>query len=289
MTVLVIGATGTTGGAVLQQLREAKVPVRALSRSAESAGALEGDGVESVVADLAQPDSLPAALEGVDAVYLAQPASPQLAEQEGGLAQAAAQAGVEHLVKLSVIGADPDSPIGFGRMHAAAEQAVRDSGVPWTFLRPNGFMQNTLAWGAQTPSGTVRGPVMDAAWSIVDVRDVAAVAVAALQNPGTHAGQTHTLTGPEPSTPREQVAILAEVLGLALVAEEVAIDDAKASMLGAGWPEWPVERMGELFELYADGLAAGVSPGVEQVLGRPATDFRTFAQDHREAFAGPVE
>jgi len=284
--VLVSGATGTTGSEVVRQLVAAGVAVRAMTRSAESAARLRDSGLEAVVADLGDPGTLPAALEGVDAVYVANPASPELAGHERALARAVAEAGVGHLVKLSVVGAAPDSPITFGRLHFEAEQAVRESGARWTMVRPNGFMQNTLAWAAQIPAGTVYGPIMDARWSIVDVRDVAAIAVAALGDPRAHGGETYTVTGPETSSPREQIAILAEVLGRDIAAQEVSIDQAKESMLGAGWPAWNVERMGELFHLYAEGLAESVSPDVQRLKGRPAHDYRQFASDHRDAFGG---
>lgn len=183
MKVLVCGATGTTGSEVTRLLAEAGTTPRTMTRSAESAERLRAEGLETVVADLARPATLAAALDGVDAVYVASPASPELAEHEGNLARAAVAAGARHLVKLSVIGAAPDSPIIFGRLHAESEAAIEDSGIGWSMVRPNGFMQNTLAWAPQIAGGRVYGPVMDARWSIVDVRDVAAVAVAALLEP----------------------------------------------------------------------------------------------------------
>ncbi len=286
MTVLVSGATGTTGSEVVRQLRAAGVAVRAMTRSAESAGRLRDQDLEAVVADLSEPASLPPALDGVDAVYVASPASPQLPQHEGNLARAAARAGVGHLLKLSVIGCSPESPITFGRLHFEAEQAVKDSDVRWTIVRPNGFMQNTLAWAGQIAGGTVYAPVMNARWSIVDVRDIAAVVVAALQDPEAHGGEAYTITGSAASSPREQVAILAEVLGREIAAQEVSIEQAQQSMRDAGWPTWNAERMGELFRLYANRLAEATSPDLERVTRRPPRDYRQFAADHREVFGG---
>ncbi len=286
MTVLISGATGTTGGAVLDGLRAAGTPVRAMTRSETSAARFRADGVEAVVADLAAPESLAAAVAGADAVYVANPASPAIAEHEGNLARAAAAAGVGMLIKLSVVGASAQAPLGFGRLHHGAEQAIRASGVPCTMLRPNGFMQNTLAWAAQIPGGTVAGPVMDARWAIVDVRDIAAVAVAALRAPDDHAGETYTLTGPEPSSPREQVALIGELLGRELAVEDVPIGQAQQAMRDRGLPEAVVEQLGELWHLYADGGAQAISPDVERVTGRPARTYREFAEDHRSTFAG---
>jgi (4-alkanoyl-5-oxo-2,5-dihydrofuran-3-yl)methyl phosphate reductase len=278
--ILVCGATGTTGGAVLRQLRGDQQPVRAMTRSAQSAERLRGGGVEAVVADLADPDSLGAALEGADAVYVASPATDQVAEHEGNLARAAAAAGVGHVVKLSVIGAAVDAPLTFGRLHGRAEAAVQASGVPFTMLRPNGFMQNTLAWAAQIPSGTIRGPVMNARWAILDVRDIAAVAARVLESPAEHAGQVYTLTGPEASSPHEQVEILAEVLERPLESVEVPVQEAQEQMRSAGVPAQTADWLGELWRMYAEGHAEAVSPDVERVTGRTPYTYHQFAEDH---------
>lgn len=286
MSVLVCGATGRTGSEVIRQLRSAGVPVCAMTRSAESAQRLREEDLEAVVADLEDPASLPPALVGVDSVYVASPASPALPENEGNLARAAVDAGVGHLVKLSVLGCSADSPLALGRMHHDGEQAVHSSGVRWTMVRPNGFMQNTLAWAGQIATGTVYGPVIDARWSIVDVRDVAAVAVAALRDPDSHAGETYTVTGPEPSSTREQVAVLAELLGRDIAVQEVPIAQAVQSMIHDGVPEWNAERLGELFHLYAEGVAEQTSPDVAAITGNPPRDYRQFAIDHLEGF-GP--
>jgi uncharacterized protein YbjT (DUF2867 family) len=280
MRVAVAGATGTTGGEVFRQLRRAGVPVRALTRSEEHAGRLRGEGAEVVVWD---PSDAARALEGVRALYLATPASSGLAEFEGEIAASAARAGVEHVVKLSVIGAEEDAPLAFARLHARAEAAVRGTGVRLSAIRPNGFMQNTLAWAAQVPGGVVRAPVMDARWSIVDVRDVAAVAVAALR--GEVEREAWTATGPEASSPREQVAILSEVLGQELRAEEITVEQSVVQLRSFGVPEWTAERLGELSEFYATGGAQSVSDDVIRVTGRSARDYRVFAADHAGVFA----
>jgi uncharacterized protein YbjT (DUF2867 family) len=138
--------------------------------------------------------------------------------------------------------------------------------------------------GSIKDHGAFYQPMGDARQSQIDVRDIAAVAVTVLRDPATHSGQTYTVTGPEATSPREQVEILADVLERPLAAEEVTIEQAQQAMLEQGWPAWGVERMGELFRLYADGLATEVSPDVERVTGRAARTYRQFATDHREAF-----
>ncbi len=283
MTVLVAGASGTTGSEVAAQLAEAGVPVRAMTRSPEKVEAVRRPGVEPVVAAFDDPASLAAAFDGVSAAYVATTAAPDMAATEGAFARAAAEAGA-HLVKLSVIGASPDSPLRFGRVHAETEEAIQAAGGSWTFVRPNGFMQNDLAWAAQVPSGTIAGPVMDAAWSIVDVVDVAAVAVAALTVPDEHRGKAITVTGPAALTPRERIAVLAETLVRELAVVDVPIDAVKEQLAGYGLPPWTVDGLGELFALYAEGLAAEVSAEIETVLGRRAGSWQSFVTQNAGAF-----
>lgn len=280
MTVLVCGATGTTGGAVLRQLRGDRVPVRALTRNPESAAALRSTGVEAVVGDLGDPASLGPALKGVDAVYVASPAGPDIGAHEGNLARAAVQAGVGHLVKLSVIGAASDAPLTFGRVHHDAEQAIVESNIPSTMLRPTGFMQNTLAWAAQIPSGRIAGPVMHARWSILDVRDIAAVAGRVLESPAEHSGQAYILTGPQAVSPHEQVEILSDLLERPLQTIDLPIEAAQEQLRTMGLPAATVDGLGELWRCYADGLSEAVSPDVERVTGRPPYTYRQFAEDH---------
>lgn len=285
MTVLVAGASGTTGSEVAAQLAEAGVPVRAMTRSPEKVEAVRRPGVEPVVASFDDPGSLAAAFEGVSAAYVATSAGPDMAETEGAFARAAAEAGA-HVVKLSVIAADAGSELRFGRVHAETEAAIEAIGGSWTFVRPNGFMQNDLAWAAQVPSGTIAGPVMDAAWSIVDVVDVAAVAVAALTVPDEHRGTRITVTGPAALTPRERVAVLADTLVRELAVVDVPIPAVKEQLAGFGLDPWTVDGLGELFTVYAAGGAAGVSDEIEAVLGRRAGSWEGFVTQNAGAFRG---
>lgn len=283
MTVLVAGATGITGSAVLAQLVAAGVGTRALTRSAENADLLRRSGADVVVATFDDSEALQSAFRGVSAAYIATPSSPDMAATESAFARAAADADA-HLVKLSVIGASGDSPLRFARHHAESEQAIEAVGGSWTFLQPNGFMQNNLAWADQVPSGTIVGPVMDAAWSIVDVADIAAVAMAALTAPDTHAGRRIVITGPEARTPRDLVSALGRVIGRELDVVDVPIAGAQERLRSFGIPEWYVDGLGELFELYATGAASGVSPDAETVLQRPLRTWENFLIDRRDDF-----
>jgi uncharacterized protein YbjT (DUF2867 family) len=191
---------------------------------------------------------------------------------------------VRHLVKLSVMGCSPDAPIQFGALHHAAEEAVRASGISVTMIRPNGFMQNAMTWGTQIAAGVIRAPVVDAPVSIVDVRDIAAVAVNALTDPEAHRDRRYTVTGPEALSVREQVTILGEELDLELAAEEISVDAFRRRLVENSVPAWTADRLAEIRRMYARGEAQDVSPDTELALGRRPGDFRRFVADHRAAF-----
>lgn len=157
MTVPVAGAAGLTGSAVLDALLASGASVRAMSRSPQRAATIRRPGVEVALVAPDDPEALRAAFRGVDAAYLATPTDPGMAGAESAFARAAAHAGA-HVVKLSTLGADLDSPLRFGRAHAQSEAAIDAVGGSWTFLQPNGFMQNDLAWAAQVPGGAVADP-----------------------------------------------------------------------------------------------------------------------------------
>jgi uncharacterized protein YbjT (DUF2867 family) len=284
--LLVTGATGTTGTEVLRGLREREVEVRALIHDEGKADAVRELGAEPMVGEMGDPKTLEPALEGVERAYLVSPLSPMQAEYEQVFVETAKAAGVKQVVKLSLIGASKDSPLRFAKTHAVVEHALRESGLEWTFLRPNGFMQNNLAWPTQVQDGTFYSPVPDAAFSIVDARDVAEVAVAALTGDG-HAGKAYALTGPEAVSYREQAVRLFKAAGREIGVEPVETEAVKQALVQAGVPPWNAEGLAELWELYASGGATLVASGVDDVLGRAPRDLDTFARDHVDAFKEP--
>ena len=283
--ILVTGATGTTGTEVLRALRERGVDARGLIRTEAKADHVRELGAEPAIGDLADVESLKQALDGVERAYLCTPVGPRQAELERGFVEAARAAGVAHVVKLSVIGASAQSPLRFNESHAAGEQALRESGLEWTFLRPNGFMQNTLAWPRQVRRGTFYSPVPDASFSIVDARDIGEVAAAALADDG-HAGKAYGLTGPEPVSYRDQARRVFAAAGREVEVQEVPIQAIRESLVQMGFPQWNADGLGELFEYYASGAATAVASGVQDVLGRPPRSLDDFARDHVEAFKG---
>lgn len=201
------------------------------------------------------------------------------------VAVAAAAAGVRHLVKLSMMAVEePGADDFITRRQRENEQAVRESGVPWTFVRPRTFMSNTLSWAPGIRStGVVRALYGDAPVACVDPRDVAAVAVAVLTGTG-HEGRAYAVSGPEAITAREQTAQLSRVLERPLRFEELRVDAARTALL-AKYPPPVAEAFLQSAERQRAGAKAAVVPTVQDLTGRPARPYRIWSAEHAEAFA----
>ena len=211
--ILVTGATGNTGSALLQQLEACGARVRAMIRSHKDESRLRGTAAATAVANFDDPASLASALEGVTRAYLVTPSSPQAETQQVRFAEQAVAAGVKHLVKLSQFAANETSPVRFLRYHAAVERRIRELGVGFTFLRPNLYFQGLLAFQSMIATeGHFVAPIGDARVSAVDVRDIAAVATRALTESG-HEGKTYTITGPSAVTHSEMAGAIAKAIG----------------------------------------------------------------------------
>jgi len=282
--ILVTGATGNTGRAIVDALARRGAPVRAMVR-AEADRAKLPAGVPAVVADFDDLASIAAALDGADRAYLVTPSSERAEEQQRRFADLAAKAGLRHLVVLSQLASDEHSPVRFLRYHAAVEQHVRDLGVPYTFLRPNLFFQGLLAFaGTISSQGRFYAPIGDATISAIDVRDIADVAAVTLTEAG-HEGATYTLTGPASITHTQIAAALTAALGRDVTFTDVP-PEAFADSLRGILPPWQVDGLLEDYAHYRRGEAASVSSAVAEITGRPPRDIQQFARDYAPAFKG---
>jgi len=277
-TILVTGATGTVGGDVLRGLAgRAGVQVRAAVRDKAKAAALAGPNVELFWFDYTMPETLGVASRGADAVFMVPPFSPDGVAESLEFLAAAKESGVKHIVKLSVIRSLGDTLVG--KWHAAIDEALKKSGMAWTILLPGGFMQNFVEGSAPRPDGNLYLPVGNAKTAYVDTRDIAAVAVKALTEPG-HESKEYTLTGPADLSYTEMAAIMTEASGRQIRHVDVPPEAARQGMLAAHMPEWMVDAILEINAWAKASKGAEITTTVKDVLGRPAHTFRDFARDY---------
>ncbi len=282
--IVVTGSTGNVGAPLVRELASTRVPTRALVHSPEKAAAVEQLGVEVMVGDFGDPQTLNTALEGADHAFLLTPADPRQPEWEKNFVEAAEGAGVAHVVKQSVQGADANSPMRIGRIHGECERLLEGSGMGWTFLRPNLFMQTTLAFAEQVAAdGRFYAPLAEATTSMIDARDVAAVAARMLTEEG-HEGKVYELSGPEAISHRDIAEKLSGVLGRPVEHVEVSSEDARGGMITMGMPVWLADALFELFEVRQAGYTAGVTETVAEITGREPRSYEQFARDYKEAF-----
>jgi uncharacterized protein YbjT (DUF2867 family) len=285
--ILVTGATGKTGRALVKELVTMGRRVRALVRDPTRAADLAAQGVELVVGDLGEPATLPAALAGIRSAYLMSTADPRQVMLHSNFIRAADRAAVSHIVRHSVRGADSDSPVKLARWHAASEQELERSGMQWTHLQPVYNMQNFFRFAPAIQSqGAFSAPMNDAALSMVDVRDIAAVAAAALSGNG-HAGKRYVITGPAPLTFIEAAAQLTQTLHKPVRYVNLRPEDARVAFLRAGMPQWYVDDLLRLYDFYGSNAGAVVTDVVQRTTGRPGRTFLEFARDHRSLFDEP--
>jgi uncharacterized protein YbjT (DUF2867 family) len=270
--ILIAGASGNIGSALVANLKQAGVPFETMS-SREGAG--------SRVARFEDRASLQRAFAGIDTLFVVLPLVPNKLELAANVAAAAKAAGVKHIVRSSGAGADPAAGFALPRLQGQVDAMLADTGIATTFLRPAGFMQNyTTFLAGMVKSGTLVLASGDAAQSLIDARDIADVASVVLQQPAAHAGHAYTLTGGEAQTDTERGAILGAAIGRPIHTQFISPEAAVQSMQGMGFPPALVEWMDSLNRLVAMGYAAGVSPDVQKLLGRAPRRFADFAQQH---------
>ncbi|GAB7182963.1 NAD(P)H-binding protein [Kitasatospora sp. Ki12] len=275
--ILVTGATGNIGRALLKELRAHSAgPLRGLTRDAARAGF--PDGVEAVEGSLADPASLEPALSGVRSLFLVSRLGP-----DADILAAAREAGVEHVLLVSSITVQTHPHLGPAAENLAVEQAVKGSGMDWTILRPTQFASNSLMWAASIRAHeTVHAPYADAALPTIHPADIAAVARVALTEPGHH-GRTYALTGPEPVTARQQTEAIAAALGREVPFAEISQQEAHARM-AAVFGEEAADAVLDVTGGDLNDAIRAVRDTVEQVTGSPARPFRQWAAENAAAF-----
>ncbi len=280
-TILVTGPTGTIGSQVVNHLATKQdVNIRAGVRTAEKGKTHFKSGtVTAVDFDYEKPETLAAACKGADKVFLLTPFAENQVELGTRLVDAAKAAGVKHIVKLSAMGADQEPGIQLGRWHRAIEKHIEASGIAWTFLRPNNFMDNFAGYYPPDKEGAIYLPWGNGACSFIDARDVGAVAAAVLTS-GGHEGKAYVPTGPEAFTIAQAAATLSEVTGRTIKYVDVPEGAAKKAMLDMGIPAWMADAMMELHGVDKAGYAAEVTGDVKKLTGQAPRSFRDYARDN---------
>ena len=284
--ILITGATGKVGKEVIKQLTQNKQPTRAFVRNRTQAREIALPGVEFVEGDFAKPKTFARALEGVETLFLSTPSSAEAEEWQCDFVDAALKSKVKRIVKLSQLGANEKAPGRFQRHHGAVEQYITKSKIPYTFLRPNLFMQGLLNFRPTIASqGVFFAPVSQARISVVDVRDVGEVAAKTLSEPN-HEGRAYELTGPESLTHAEMAEQLSQAVGKPIKYVEVSPEVMKEALVKNGMPGWQADGVVEDYEHYQKGEAEQVSSAVRDITGYEATYFAQFALDNSARFAG---
>ena len=282
--ILITGATGTVGSEVVKRLSAQGIRVRAVTRHPQKAAAKWLPHVEFVKGDFDDRTSIRRACSGVDRAFLLSNSTHHAEHQQITFANVARKCGVRHIVKLSQLHANTDSPGRFLRYHAAVEAAIQAYGFTYTFLRPNLFMQGVLNFRQSiADQNTFFAAAGSAHISAVDVRDVADVAVAALTT-SSHDNKTYSLTGPAALTFTQMAHQLSKAVGRTITFTDVPPDAMRAALVDLGRSAWQADGLVEEFAMYRRGEAAGIEPGVPGALGRAPRSFAEFARDYAPQF-----
>ena len=277
--ILVTGASGMVGREVARALRARGLSIRLFVRSALKLPAdLAGAGALAI-GDFAERKSVDAAMRGVERLYLTSFDGPDAVEAQAEVIRAAKAADVRLVVRLSAPAADPQASANYARWHGECERLLERSGIPFVHLRPNWYMDNFLYEYGR--GGVVRLPAGSARLSFVDARDIAAVAVEALLEPG-HAGRTYAPTGPAALSHEEVVAELSRASGRPYRYESLLLDDYAEELRAGATPDWWIEEMVDLIERLRRGENEPTTDHVEHVVGRASIAFAQFARDHAQ-------
>jgi uncharacterized protein YbjT (DUF2867 family) len=281
--ILITGASGTVGRAVLAEVTRTEQSHRAMYRSKEEAAKAPA-GTGTVIADFADRASLAQALRGIDGVYLVCSPIRELVELEGNAIEACESAGVERIVLNSAMGAG-DYSKSFPSWHRKVEDKLKATKLKYCILRPNSFLQNIVAFYAPSirSQGAFYSSMGNARTSYLDVRDIAVVALRALQG-GEHDGRTYELNGPEALTCDDVAARISRIAGVPVRYVDIPTEAQRKAMLDQRMPEWQVTALLELQQYYVGGKGGALDGLLERLIGRPPITLDQFVQENVAQF-----
>jgi uncharacterized protein YbjT (DUF2867 family) len=282
--ILITGATGNIGTELVKLLASKGSSLRVVSRDEKKVAHLDPQ-IERIIGDLHEPSVVQRALQGIDKLFMIPVLLDPDHESDRLLIDEAKRAGVGHIVMVSsgVVRLGDKNPIGI--LHRQKEVFIEETGIPWTFLRPGGFMSNVLRfWLATIKSqGKVFNPSGDGKTAPISPYDIAAVAAVALTTTG-HEGKVYDLTGPELVSAHDQVRTLSKVLGKPIQCIDIPVQAAAIGMKSAGLPEAAIEGLSKLWTRVRKGEGAFQNNEVQRLTGIPAQTFETWCHEHRAAF-----
>jgi uncharacterized protein YbjT (DUF2867 family) len=281
MNYLITGATGEVGSRVVEHLLGRNIRPRVFVRNEDKARSLFGERVDVFAGDLTEPASMRQALSGVETMYLVN-VGPEIPQRDEIAAVLAKQAGVKRLVKLSSL--DVEHGLAIGAWHEQGEAAIRAAGIPFTFVRPTGFMSNLLAWARSIKAeGLVRSSTANGRRPFIHTEDIAAVSVEALVNE-SYAGHSLPITGPDSLTLGEATATISDAIGRPLAFQAISDEEARERYSRiSGSPE-ETEAHVALWRAIREGRLAKVTDDVERILGRKPITFRQWAAENAHSF-----
>ena len=283
-TVLITGANGANGAELVKLFAAQNIPVRALVRDRSRAEKIALPGVEIVEGDFDRPDTLAAALSGIERAFLLSPSSERAEKQQLAFVDEARESDVKHIVKLSQLGADSGSSQRFLRYHGNVEAAIRESGLDFTFLRPNLFMQTLLSFaGTIKEKNAFFAPMGEGRVSVVDTRDIAGVAFVSLFQSG-HENKIYDITGPDFLSHTQMAEQLSGVLGRTISYHDIPPEAMRETLLGLHFPVWQADGLLEEYAAWSENEAAQVTHDVREATGHEPRSFEQFARDHASAF-----
>ena len=279
--ILITGASGNVGREVVKQALAVGLNIRAAFRSPDIAAKAPA-GLEGVIMDYAKPETIRAVLHGVEKIFLVSPPVRDLPAFEANFVKEVCASGRNHIVKLSALGGRESM---FPSGHRDSEENIKASGLPYTFLRPNGFMQNLVNYdvGVIRSQNAFYGCQGNGAVSIVDIRDIAAVAVIVLAATG-HEGKSYSLTGGEALTNEQVADKISHVAERKITYMDLPAAELKKRILSAGTPEWSADALIDLQRLYREGKASLVTDDIERLTGHRPITLDQFARDYAFAF-----
>lgn len=284
MKILVIGATGNIGSFLVEELKLYGADFTALVRNEKKGLELENRGIKTAIADLYDDLSIKKAIAGFNKVFLVTPAFSEQDQVQKMVIDAALDAGVKHLVKVSAYGADALREVDIMEKHARTDEYALNTGMDVTILRPHVFMQNLFGM-----AGTIKGMGMifmsmgEGRVPMVDSRDIAGVAAKVLTEEG-HSGKIYSITGPEQTSYHDVAAAFSAILGREIKYQPVSFEEGQLAMISAGMPEWLAVNLTGLNKAFSSGNQVEATPDVEKILGRKGRTLIDFVSGHKEFF-----